>query len=222
MGLFGLFYTMFVTGTCLKETAINSSYKDEQLKLAINENRDIFYDKSGYMYFIKKLPTKSGNTTYIPIRAIDSVKYDKRNLLHKVVIDLKTNEVLRDYTQEKINDFYKLVNDAINDGNDNESQNYYFIPIDYNLVRNIGDVNFKKHFKPMCGLFEKDNGKVGRRYLVERYYNKTTKKYEYYKYFYDDHNWIDIFSKIKISKEDYEKMGGENREYISSLYFDMV
>ena len=93
---------------------------------------------------------------------------------------------------------------------------------DYNLVRNIGDVNFKKHFKPMCGLFEKDNGKVGRRYLVERYYNKTTKKYEYYKYFYDDHNWIDIFSKIKISKEDYEKMGGENREYISSLYFDMV
>lgn len=220
--MFGIFYSIFAAGSCAKGYVENATYKDESFKRAIKENKDTFYDKEGKMYYIRKRPWKNGETLLEQIRAIDTVKEDRNGVLHKVIMDLKTKEILRDYTQEKINTFYNNIIKAIEECNKKENQKYYFIEPPFELIRDIGDAKFKKIYKPMCGLFEKDNGSIGRRYVIEHYYNKLKKEDHYFKYYYDESNCVDTSSKIEITKDEYILLGGLQSGYSSYYFFDMV
>lgn len=214
MGLFGLFYATFIAGAGIKELVIDSVDRDEAFKKALNNGNDIFYDKKGHMYFIEKIKCKNGKYIYEPIRAIDSCKL-MNNGLHKIVVTLKGNRLLKDYTNEHIRNFLDRRLEIINETNaNNPNQKYYYIPIDYKVIRDIGDKNFNKHYRHLCGLFEKENNTVGKRYCLQQE-GDFIRGVNYYKYYYkngDDSEFtqyiIDKKTKIKITKDEYEEYGG--------------
>lgn len=222
MGLFGLFYGLLVAEAGIKETISDSISCDEDLQRAINDGNETFYDRKGTLHYVTKRQRKNGEYVYSSIKVVETVRNGDYNIPHKVLISVDRKDVIKDYTREKIYKFFLNINSIISETNKDETKTYYFIPIDSELRRELGERNFNKYYKRYCGLFERNNNETGRRYFVEHYYNRENREHKYYKYYYNDKNLIDLNSKVQITKEEYDNLGGNEKGYIPDMFFDVV
>lgn len=216
--MFGFLYALFMTGVGVKETVSNNIDQENAFQKALKENKDIFYDNHGNMFFIERTYLKDGNVFYKPIKCSYLTKKDYMGLWHKIIVPIKhSNIVLKDCTQEAIDEFYnkrKLIREKSHRNNDE----YYFVPIDDDVlkfVRFIGRKNFDRFFLRHCGWFESATDK---RYCLERICDHKH-SFKYYKIYYEDlyrngifyGQCLDFNSQQIITKEEYIKMGGNEK-----------
>lgn len=215
--MFGFLYALFMTGVGIKETVSNNIDQENAFQKALKENKDIFYDGRGNMYFIDQVKLKNGKIWYNPIRAIESNYFykDYRGIWHRTIVPIKGNKrVLKDYTQELIDKFYER-RDNIKEEYSKKHKKYYFIPLDKEtreFSKSIGYNNFKKCFLRDCGWFEM---KTEKRYRLECV-GSSLNGFRYLKYYYEDikHNgqmWgqtIDFDSQKEITEKEFAIMGG--------------
>lgn len=202
--MFGIFYTFLLIVSGIKDSINNECYKEKSKQTAIKNNKDTYYDMFGNEYYKDR-------------KALTIFNYKCDNgETHKVITDVKTGEVIKDYTQELINDFFIKRNKIIEEAKKN-NRLYYIIKPNNNLIQS--KQIYEKSIKGYCGAFETQ---TGRRYLL----SSEIKKYNdgitwvYYKYYYkrrDSENELDdlYYTKDKpiiITKEEYFQWGGLEAE----------
>lgn len=195
--MFGFLYAIVLVIAGIKDSVNNDCYKAESKHRAIKNGSDIYYDMHGNEYYKDR-------------KVLEFSAYGMPNgEAHRVIIDLKTKVILKDYTQELIDKFFKS-RDLIIEKAKINGDLFYEIKPPALLIRNKSV--YDKRIKGYCGRFETE---TGRRYGLSSSFSKQHKKIVYYKYYYKKNDLSErdelYFIKDKlfvISKEEYFKWGG--------------
>ena len=204
--MFGFVYVICLIISGIKDSIYNETSKQISKQDAKRNGYDIYYDGDGNEYYND--------------RKVISLSYYRTpsGEYHKVIQDIKTKNVLKDYTEELIDVFMNQRKEVIEKAKQN-NELYYHIDAPIQLVRDK-DL-YEKRIKGYCGFFETDTNK---RYLLSSEWQKRNRKWVYKKYYYkknDSNNEINRIYYTKdtpviISKEEYFKWGGfdaENKNY---------
>ena len=189
--MFGFLYAIILSIAGIKDSVDNEYHKSVSRMNAAQKGYDIYYDMHGREYYKDR-------------RVYEFSSYRMPNGEdHRVIVDLKTKAILKDYTQELIDEFFKTRNEIIEEA-EKHGNLYYVIQPPTQLMRNKSV--FEKRIKGYCGRFETE---TGRRYGLSSLDN-------YYKFYYKksgcegDELFYMRDRGFKISKEEYYKWGGSD------------
>lgn len=205
--MFGALYAIVLAIAGIKDSIDNDCYKTESKHRAIKNGSDVYYDMHGNEYYKDR-------------KVLEFSSYGMPNgEAHRVIIDLKTKVILKDYTQILLNDFQKNRKEIIQMANSNGCP-YYIIEPPLELIRNK---SVYKNIKGLCGRFEtKTNRRFGLKSVLSQ-----SKEFVYYKYYYkknEAHTNDDLYYVMDkwfvISKEEYKKWGGFGTLVVDEPYIN--
>ena len=213
--MFGFIYAFILAVSGIKDYVKNEHYTKLSKENSIKNNKDTYYDGKGNEYYKDK-------------KVITMMDYNPNNTCngesHRIIKDIKTGDIIKDYTQDIIDSFFYQREKIIDDAKKHGDLYYEIYPPNSPLINKY---IYQNKIKGYCGFFETESG---RRYLLGSEYKKLDgrKHFVYYKYYYkepDSKHVVDDFyyeldykKRIIISKEEYLRWGGfgaENKNYIS-------